>query len=458
VQKLLQAAEADIRQQLPNFRAGALMGANIDLFHREPSVQARLLATQQTAYTAPLKLGRRHMLVTANPVINDEGERLGSVAEWQDRSVEVEIENEVDALVQAALAGDFSRRLSVGDKQGFIRQLAEGLNRLSETTQAGLSEVAQMLRAISEGDLTGRIETDYQGIFGELKDDANATVQRLSEVLGRIHNASDAINTAAQEIAAGNQDLSSRTEAQASSLEQTSSSMEMLNDTVKQNADNAQRANELAGNSNEIAHRGGQMVRDVVRSMNEIEEGSYKIADITGVIDGIAFQTNILALNAAVEAARAGEQGRGFAVVATEVRSLAQRSASAAQEIKQLITQSVRKIEEGARLGQETGATMDEVVRSFRQVATLVTGISSASREQSASIQQVALAVGQMDESTQQNAALVEQAAAAAESLEEQAAELVQAMRLFRLAPGGRGTLKALKGPRQSLLLSDARR
>jgi methyl-accepting chemotaxis protein len=448
VGRILKEAEADIRVQLPTFRADALMGASIDLFHREPALQAKLLATTTSSHSAPLRLGKRHMVVTANPVINDEGERLGAVAEWLDRTVEVEVENEVDRLVQAALLGDFSRRLSVDDKQGFIKQLAEGLNRLSETTQSGLTEVAQMLKSISEGDLTGRIETDYQGVFGELKDDANSTVERLREVLGRIQYASDAISTAAQEIAAGNQDLSGRTEEQASNLEKTSSSMEMLNDTVKKNAEGAQQACALASQSNEIANQGGLMVQKVVRTMNEIEDGSIKIADIIGVIDGIAFQTNILALNAAVEAARAGEQGRGFAVVATEVRSLAQRSAGAAQEIKRLITESVKKVEEGAKLVQETGATMDEVVRSFQQVATLVTGISSASLEQSASIQEVAKAVSQMDESTQQNAALVEQAAAAAESLEDQAAQLVRAMHSFRLDKGSKSRGLATKPAR----------
>lgn len=433
VLRILKDAEQDIRLHLPSFSVDALMGSSIDLFHKDPGLQATLLSKLTAAHSASLNLGSRHLVITANPVINDEGERLGSVAEWLDRTAEVGVEKEVDGLVRAALAGDFSQRLTVEDKQGFIKELASGLNRLSETTQSGLTEVAQMLKAISEGDLTGRIDTDYHGVFGELKDDANGTVERLREVLGRIQTASDAISTAAQEIAAGNQDLSGRTEEQASSLEETSSSMEMLNETVRKNADSAQRANELASQSNEIANRGGEMVRKVVSTMSEIEAGSIKIADIISVIDGIAFQTNLLALNAAVEAARAGEQGRGFAVVATEVRSLAARSAGAAQEIKRLISESVHKIEEGATLVQETGATMDEVVQSFQHVATLVTGISSASLEQAASIQEVARAVSQMDESTQQNAALVEQAAAAAESLEDQAAELVQAVRKFRL-------------------------
>jgi methyl-accepting chemotaxis protein len=262
-------------------------------------------------------------------------------------------------------------------------------------------------------------------------------VERLREVVGRIKEASEAINTASKEIAAGNQDLSSRTEEQASSLEETASSMEELNATVKQNAENAKAANELAHSSNEIATRGGEMVKRVVATMDGIQDSSRKIADIIGVIDSIAFQTNILALNAAVEAARAGEQGRGFAVVATEVRNLAQRSATAAKEIKALIAESVDKVEGGAKLVQQAGSTMDEVVNSFQRVAALVGDITAASREQSSGIEQVTQAVSQMDEVTQQNAALVEEAAAAAESLEEQAQGLVQTVGSFKLAEGG---------------------
>ncbi|MEW6164170.1 MAG: methyl-accepting chemotaxis protein [Pseudomonadota bacterium] len=433
VQAILKAAEADIRQQLPGFDADRLVGTNIDDFHKNPAHQSKLLAEFTDRHTANLEIGTRSMTVTANPVFNDKGERLGSVAEWQDRTAEVAVEREVESIVNGAVEGDFSRRLDLTGKDGFFRNLSAGLNQLLDTTASGLNAVAGVLNSLAHGDLTHKMEGDYQGTFGQLRDDTNTTVERLREVVGRIKEATEAINTAAKEIAAGNQDLSSRTEEQASSLEETASSMEELNATVRQNADSARQANELASSSNEIATRGGQMVKQVVDTMSGIQSSSKKIADIVGVIDSIAFQTNILALNAAVEAARAGEQGRGFAVVATEVRNLAQRSATAAKEIKALIAESVDKVETGAQLVDEAGSTMDEVVSSFHQVARLVMDITNASREQSSGIEQVTQAVAQMDEVTQQNAALVEEAAAAAESLEEQAHGLVQAVSMFKL-------------------------
>ncbi|CAG0979152.1 partial Methyl-accepting chemotaxis protein II, partial [Rhodocyclaceae bacterium] len=413
--------------------------------------QANLLATFTQPYTAKLEIGNRSMTVTANPVVNEQGERLGAVAEWLDRTAEVAVEREVAEIVEGASLGILTMRIQTEGKEGFFATLSHGINQLLETTQKALTTTSEVLNRVARGDLTQKIEEDYAGIFGQLKDDTNTTVERLREVVGRIKEATDAINTAAKEIAAGNQDLSSRTEEQASSLEETASSMEELNATVKQNAENARQANELAHSSNEIASRGGEMVKRVVSTMGDIQDSSRKIADIIGVIDSIAFQTNILALNAAVEAARAGEQGRGFAVVATEVRNLAQRSATAAKEIKALIAESVDKVEGGARLVQQAGSTMDDVVTSFQRVAALVTDITSASREQSSGIEQVTQAVGQMDEVTQQNAALVEEAAAAAESLEEQARGLVQAVGSFKLAEGGAvgEPLRTLQEPRQ---------
>ena len=437
VDHILKDAESDIRKQLPNFSAAQLVGQNIDVFHKNPAHQAGVLAGLKSAYTANLQIGVRHMRVTANPVMTGEGEPVGFVAEWSDRTGEVNVEAAVGAMVHSAARGDFEQRLSLDGKEGFVRELSSQLNQLSEVTSTGLKDVAKVLRSLADGDLTCTIEADYSGLFGQLKDDANTTVARLREVVGQIKESTDAINMASKEIAAGNLDLSSRTEEQASSLEETSSSMEEINSTVKNNAENARTAADLAKRSNVATERGGEMVKQVVDTMSGIQSSSSKIADIIRVIDSIAFQTNILALNAAVEAARAGEQGRGFAVVATEVRNLAQRSATAAKEIKTLIDESVSKVNGGVRLAHETGETIEEVVEAFHQLSQLVNGIAEASREQASGIEQVSTAVVQMDEVTQQNAALVEEAAAAAESLQEQASALSHSVGMFKLATGG---------------------
>ncbi len=425
-----------IRARHPGFEVAKMLGGSVADYFEDAAVQAAYREQLSAPRDFEMTLSGRILSIAATPIYNDAGQYVGRVTEWRDRTAEVAVEKEVEDIINGAAEGDFTKRLALEDKEGFFRNLAQGLNQLLETAATGLNDVAEVLNALAAGDLTRKITGEYHGTFGQLKDDTNTTVERLREVVGRIKEATEAINTAAQQIAAGNQDLSSRTEEQASSLEETASSMEELNATVKQNAESARQANELASSSNEVAARGGQMVKQVVNTMSGIQASSQKIADIVGVIDSIAFQTNILALNAAVEAARAGEQGRGFAVVASEVRNLAQRSATAAKEIKALIAESVDKVESGAQLVNEAGSTMDEVVTSFQQVARLVTDITNASREQSSGIEQVTQAVSQMDEVTQQNAALVEEAAAAAESLEEQASGLVQAVGMFKLEEG----------------------
>ncbi|HEY0505867.1 MAG TPA: methyl-accepting chemotaxis protein, partial [Lysobacter sp.] len=274
---------------------------------------------------------------------------------------------EIRALVDAAVAGDFSKRGDASRFEFVYRDIVERLNQLMATADDGLDEVGTLLAAVADGVLNRRVEVELPGQFGRLASDANRTVDQLAQIVGQIRQGSDAISSAAAEIAAGNNDLSQRTEQQAASLEETASSMEELTSTVRQNADNARQANQLAQTAADVAGQGGTVVGEVVATMNAINQSSKKIADIIGVIDGIAFQTNILALNAAVEAARAGEQGRGFAVVASEVRSLAQRSANAAKEIKQLIGDSVTKVEEGSQLVDQAGRTMGEIVTSVKK-------------------------------------------------------------------------------------------
>ena len=305
--------------------------------------------------------------------------------------------------------------------------------RIAASVTGPIRRSVDLAKQVAGGDLTARIEVDRKDETGELLEALKNMTESLKNTVSQVRTGTDLIATASSQIAAGNQDLSSRTEEQASSLEETASSMEELTSTVKQNADNAKQANQLATAASDVAVKGGEVVSEVVHTMEEINEASKKIVDIISVIDGIAFQTNILALNAAVEAARAGEQGRGFAVVATEVRSLAQRSAAAAKEIKELIGNSVEKVENGSKLVNQAGATMEEIVSSVRRVTDIMGEIMAASQEQSSGIQQVNTAITQMDQVTQQNAALVEEAAAAAESLQDQAAKLAGVVATFRL-------------------------
>ncbi|MCM0082893.1 methyl-accepting chemotaxis protein [Geomonas sp. Red32] len=296
-----------------------------------------------------------------------------------------------------------------------------------------LDQAIEASQSIAAGDLTTAVSATSSDETGELLTSLKQMNDGLAKIVGEVRHGADSIAHAAQEIATGNADLSQRTEEQASALEETASSMEELTSTVRQNADNAQAANQLAINASSVAVKGGDVISRVVTTMESITDSSRKISDITSVIDGIAFQTNILALNAAVEAARAGEQGRGFAVVAAEVRSLAQRSAAAAKEIKALIEDSSDKVRDGSRLVEEAGQTTQEIVTSIRQVAEIMAEISAASQEQSTGIEQVNNAIIQMDQVTQQNAALVEEASAAAASLEEQAQQLVEVVARFRL-------------------------
>lgn len=433
VVKILSAAEEDICKQLPNFSVANLVGTNIDSFHVNPAHQAQLLGALDNNYTTEMLLGGRSMVINANPVINIEGQRLGSVAEWRDRTLEVAVEQEVAAIVHGAVMGDFTRRIEIQGKEGFIKQLGEGLNELLETTENGINDVVRVLDALSRSDLTQAITNDYAGSFGQLKNDANTTVEKLKGIINQLKEATDNINTGAKEIASGNNDLSHRTEEQAASLEETAASMEELTSTVQHNASNAKQASQLAVDASDIAGKGVEVVGRVVQTMEEINDSSRKIGDIISVIDDIAFQTNILALNAAVEAARAGDQGRGFAVVAVEVRNLAQRAATAAGEIKHLIDDSVTKVSGGSKLVTQAGQTMEEIVKSIRGVTVMMSEISAASAEQTAGIEQVNMAIGQMDDVTQQNAALVEQAAAAAESLEEQAQSLSNTVAQFKV-------------------------
>jgi methyl-accepting chemotaxis protein len=345
--------------------------------------------------------------------------------------------NEFDAavggIVKAAMEGDFSQRVPLEGKDGVIRNLADALNSMCDTIGAVMDDMVRMMSALAEGDLTRRIEAEYQGTYATLKDSANTTADRLSHIVADIKSAAVEVANAASEISTSTTDLSQRTEQQAAGLEQTSASMEEMAATVKKNAENARQANQLTAGTRDVADRGGKVVSTAVSAMSRIEDSSRKISDIIGVIDEIARQTNLLALNAAVEAARAGDAGRGFAVVASEVRSLAQRSSQAAKDIKDLITNSNVQVKEGVDLVNRAGSSLTEIVESIKSVAHIVADIANASHEQSTGIEQVNKALTQMDEVTQQNSALVEENAATAKTLETQSAAMTERVAFFKL-------------------------
>ncbi len=436
VTAMMRNAQDEIRRDLPSFDVDTLVGSNIDGFHKNPEHQRGLLKGLSGTYRARVAIGGRTFDLTAVAVINEAGQRLGTAVEWLDVTEQLDAERQVENLIEGAMRGQLDVRLETELYEGFMKNVSRGVNGLLDAVIEPIKEVKRVAGALSEGDLTQEMAGSYQGEFAELSDSINTTVNRLQEIVSSIRASGDSITSASSEIAQGNTDLSQRTEEQASSLEETASSMEELTSTVKQNADNARQANQLASGARQQAEKGGQVVGSAIDAMAGINDSSKKIADIIGVIDEIAFQTNLLALNAAVEAARAGEQGRGFAVVASEVRNLAQRSATAAKEIKDLITDSVNKVEEGSELVNESGKTLDEIVNSVKKVSDIVAEIAAASQEQSMGIEQVNKAVMQMDEMTQQNAALVEEAAAASESLDEQAQGLNQQMAFFRIDEG----------------------
>jgi len=395
------------------------------------------------------QIGSRKVQFTANPVVNEDGQRLGTVIEWADLTEMLGVEAEVAGLVDAAVAGDFSRRLDLTGKKDFMLRLGEGMNRWAETIATALGEVMGMMSALAQGDLSKRIGGQYQGDLARLKDDCNSTAVKLADTVGQTANGVEAIRSATQQLAGGSQDLSSRTEEQVASLEEMASAIRQLSTTIKQSAENAQQASTLALDARKSAEGGGGIATDAVAAMGRIEESSQRIGEIVGMIDEIAFQTNLLALNAAVEAARAGDAGRGFAVVASEVRALAQRSGQASKEIKSLISSSGEHVRRGVQLVNKAGTSLSDIVGGVKRVADIVAEIAAANQEQSTGVVEVENTVGLMEQVTQKNAQLVEESSNALSAVDQQTEELAALVRFFTVT-GQRETQreKAYAAPR----------
>jgi len=419
-------------QRYPGFDINKLVGRSIDDFHKDASHQSALIDALKAPHKASVQLAGREFKLTAAPVVSREGERLGTVLEWQDVTDQLKAEAEVRDLVMAANRGDLTYRIGLDGKEGFFRELASGMNQMVGMVEKALEEAAGVIGALSDGHLDRRIDYQYGGLFGKMRDDINATMDALRQFSNRLVDSVEVVRSASQDITSGSEDLAARTESQAAQLEESVASMHQVTQTVKQNAENAGMANRLTVAARETAGQGGQVMQDAVSAMQRIESSSARIADIMTLIDEIAFQTNLLALNASVEAARAGEAGKGFAVVAQEVRALAQRSANASKEIKALIAESGNHVREGAKLVQQTGVTLDEIVKAVEKVSDIVGDIASASNEQATALNEVNTAFTAMDTMTQQNAALVEETHAATQSLSNQAQLLAELVGFFK--------------------------
>ncbi|AZZ90000.1 PAS domain-containing protein [Hahella sp. KA22] len=433
VKRVLKEAEGQIKKKLPHFNADKLEGVCIDTFHSDPSHQHRLLRELRKPYDASLQLGDAYFDLTAGAIRSESDEVLGFVVEWRDMTAQVNTQREVQRIVESARSGDLDVKVDLTDKKGFFLSLGEGLNALIDVMDDVLGDVGKVMEALADGELQGRMRDDYEGRFAALAEAVNGSMVRLANIVTQLIQSSDSVKASNQEISIGNSQLSERTEKQSSSLEETASSIEELSSNVSNTADNARQADQLSSLTRNTATEGGEVTQRAVKSMREINEASRKIAEIISVIDDIAFQTNLLALNASVEAARAGEQGRGFAVVATEVRNLAQRSATSAKEIKDLIEDSVKKVQAGSNLVDESGQKLEEIIGNVKKVADLISDIAAATEEQSSGLDQVNQAVMELDEITQQNAALAEETASSAESSLESVEQMAQLMSFFKV-------------------------
>jgi methyl-accepting chemotaxis protein len=422
-----------LQKMKPGLTMETLVGINADVFHHTPENNREAVSQPRSAAGEPIKIGHLYFSLSITTMRDRKGGLIGYGVTWLDRTDSLDVERQVASVMDAVAKGDFSQRLKLKTSVKFMADVAEGVNRICEVSDAFLNEMNDVMSGVSAGELTRRMAATHIGTLADVAQNVNVTIAKIGDLVSDIKRASNSMGTTTSSIADGAQDLSGRTEAQASSLEETAATMEEMTANVKANAENSGKANRLANEAADRARGGKDVMQDAVSAMSLIEESSNKISDIISVIESIAFQTNLLALNAAVEAARAGEAGKGFAVVAAEVRTLAQRSSQAAKDIKSLIQDSSEHVGQGVKLVTSTGDALQEIVQAIAKVAETIGDISSASQEQSAGVEEISIAISHMDEMTQKNSTLAEESAAAARGLQNETAWLVDLVSFFKV-------------------------